>query len=93
MADDRQAMGGEAGLNRDMWTQVNMARLHSPGGGVEFHPGHGDWITILRQAGFTIEALHELYGPPGATDHPYYNLATAAWAQRWPAEELWATRL
>lgn len=73
--------------------QREVARLHSPGGGVEFHPGHGDWITILRQAGFTIEALHELYAPPGATDHPYYNLATAVWAQRWPAEELWATRL
>ena len=70
-----------------------VGRLHSPGGGVEFHPGHGDWISILRQAGFTIEALHELHAPPGATDHPYYNLATAAWAQRWPAEELWATRL
>lgn len=73
--------------------QREVGRLHSPGGGVEFHPGHGDWITILRQAGFTIEALHELYPPPGATDHPYYNLATAVWAQRWPAEELWATRL
>ncbi len=73
--------------------QREVARLRSPGGGVEFHPSHGDWITILREAGFSIEAPHELHAPPGATDHPYYNLATAAWAQQWPAGELWAVRL
>jgi len=73
--------------------QREVARLHSPGGGVEFHPGHGEWITILRTAGFTIEALHELYAPPDASNHPYYNLATASWGQQWPAEELWAARL
>lgn len=70
-----------------------VARMFSPGGGVEFHPSHEDWITILREAGFTVEALHELYAPPDAADHPYYQLATANWAQRWPAEELWAARL
>ncbi|HUY44684.1 MAG TPA: hypothetical protein VMV92_03000 [Streptosporangiaceae bacterium] len=58
-----------------------------------FTPGHGDWITILHEADLTIEALHELYAPPDTTDHPYYNLATAAWGQQWPAEELWAARL
>lgn len=73
--------------------QREVGCLHSPGGGVEFHPSHGDWITILNRAGFTIEALHELYAPPGATDHSFYTLATAAWAQQWPAEELWAARL
>ena len=64
-------------------------RLNMPSG-VAFIDGI---IGILREAGFTIEALHELYAPPGATDHPYYHLATASWAQQWPAEELWAARL
>jgi ubiquinone/menaquinone biosynthesis C-methylase UbiE len=73
--------------------QRKVARINSAGGGVEFHPGHGEWITILRTAGFTVEALYELYAPPGASNHPYYNLATAAWGQQWPAEEIWSARL
>jgi SAM-dependent methyltransferase len=73
--------------------QREVSRLHFLGAGVEFHPGHGEWITILREAGFTIEALHELYAPPGATGHPCDHLVTAAWAQQWPAEEAWAARL
>jgi len=68
-------------------------RLPSPGGGVEFHPDHGTWISILRTAGFTVDALHEVYAPPGADTHPYYQLATAEWAQRWPVEEIWVTHL
>jgi hypothetical protein len=57
-----------------------VARLHSPSGGVEFHPSHGGWIIILHEAGFTIEALRELYASPGAADYSYCNLDTAAWA-------------
>ncbi len=68
-------------------------RRQAGNGGVEFHPGHGDWIGILRAAGFTIDGLHELYSPPGAETHPYYQLATAEWAQRWPVEELWVAHL
>ena len=60
---------------------------------MQFHPGHGDWIKALRTAGFTIETLLELYAPPGASNHPYYDFVTASWAQQWPAEELWAARL
>jgi SAM-dependent methyltransferase len=68
-------------------------RLQPPGGGVEFHPAHSAWIQILCAAGFMVEALHELYAPPGATNHPYYQLATAEWAQQWPVEEIWTARL
>jgi hypothetical protein len=67
--------------------------LPSPGGGVEFHPGYGEWISILRTAGFTVDALHEVYAPPGADTHPYYRLATADWARQWPVEEIWVTHL
>lgn len=63
------------------------------GGGVEFHPSHGDWIRLLRRSGFAAEALHEIYAPVGATDHPFYEIVSVDWATRWPAEELWvATR-
>jgi SAM-dependent methyltransferase len=73
--------------------QRSVYRVQWPGGGVEFHPGHGRWIRILRDNGFQVEALHELFAPGGATDHTYYDIATADWARRWPAEDLWAARL
>lgn len=60
-----------------------------PGGGTEHHPGHGDWVRLLRSAGFAIEALQELYPPPDAPTHEYYDIVTSDWAQRWPAEDLW----
>jgi hypothetical protein len=60
---------------------------------VEFHPSHGQWIMILRKAGFVVDALHELYAPLAARTHLCYGLASAWWASRWPAEELWAAHL
>jgi hypothetical protein len=69
-----------------------MNRVRWPGGGIEFHPGHGDWIRILRSNGFVIDALHELHAPPDAKSHEYYDIASAAWAERWPAEDLWSAR-
>ena len=62
-------------------------RMATPRGGIQFHPGHGEWIKILRDSGFIIDALHELYAPPDAPDHPYYALASAEWARQWRAEE------
>ena len=41
-------------------------RLATPRGGIQFHPGHGEWIKILRGNGFVIDALHELYASPDA---------------------------
>ena len=68
-------------------------RVHWPGGGIEFHPSHGDWVRLLRRSGFVVEALHEIYAPPGSGDHPFYEIVSREWAARWPAEELWvATR-
>jgi SAM-dependent methyltransferase len=60
--------------------------------GVEYHPSHGDWIAVLRSHGFTIEALHELTAPDAAPDPAFYEIAGAAWARRWPAEDLWVAR-
>jgi SAM-dependent methyltransferase len=73
--------------------QRDVRRVSWDGGGVEHHPSHGDWIAVLRAHGFVVEALHELYAPDDARDHDYYGIATADWAARWPAEELWLARL
>lgn len=73
--------------------QRDVRRVEWPGGGVEHHPSHGDWIAVLTSHGFAVEALHELYAHGDASDHEYYDIATAEWASRWPAEELWVARL
>jgi SAM-dependent methyltransferase len=61
-------------------------------GGVEFHLAHGDWIALLRGAGFDVERLVELQAPAEAADHPYYDFVGAEWARQWPAEEIWVAR-
>jgi SAM-dependent methyltransferase len=60
--------------------------------GVEFFRSHGEWIDLLHASGFDVERLVELYAPTGARTHEYYGAATAEWASKWPAEDLWATR-
>ena len=68
-------------------------RVRWPGGGIEFHPSHGDWVRLMRGSGFVVEAMHEIYAPPDTGDHPFYEIVSSAWAAKWPAEELWvATR-
>jgi len=68
-------------------------RVHWPGGGIEFHPSHGDWLRLLRDSGFVVDALREIYAPPDCEDHRFYEIVSGAWAAKWPAEELWvATR-
>jgi SAM-dependent methyltransferase len=59
---------------------------------VEFQPSHGDWIRLLRENGFEVEALVELYAAAGAIDHEYYP-TNVEWAKKWPFEELWRARL
>ena len=76
-----------------MRPQRGIGRVRWPGGGTEFHPGHGEWIRILSSNGFVVEALHELYAPATAATHDYYDIATAEWAMQWPVEDLWAARL
>jgi SAM-dependent methyltransferase len=86
------AEGGYAG-DRLLRPQRDLFPVSWPGGGTEFHPGHGDWIRALRSAGFVVDALHELTAPDGARTHEYYDIVTAEWAGRWPAEDIWAAHL
>jgi SAM-dependent methyltransferase len=71
------------GLGRVEWTDDD---------GVEFHLAHGDWIRLLRECGFVVERLVEFEAPAAARDHPHYDVVSAAWARRWPAEEIWVAR-
>jgi SAM-dependent methyltransferase len=82
------AEGGVAG-DRLLRPQRDLARITWPGGGVEHHPGHGDWVRELRAAGFVIDALYELHPPAGSSTPVYYDIVTAEWAERWPAEDVW----
>jgi SAM-dependent methyltransferase len=73
--------------------QLNLHRIEWPDTGeVEFQLGHGDWIDLLRANAFEIERLVELFAPPDAETHAYYDDVTADWAHKWPAEEIWAAR-
>jgi SAM-dependent methyltransferase len=57
---------------------------------VDFHLLPGEWIRLLREHGFEIEALKELYPAQDATTrYPYVPLA---WARKWPSEEVWFAR-
>jgi SAM-dependent methyltransferase len=77
-------------LHRPMF---GMYRFEWPGEtGVEFHLPHGEWIRLLREHGFEVEALYELQAPDAAGDHTYYDYVSAEWARQWPAEEIWAAR-
>jgi SAM-dependent methyltransferase len=75
-------------------SQFDLGRIEWPADddGVEFHLAHGEWIRILRANGFEILALHEGQAPADAEDHEYYDFMPAAWARRWPAEEIWVAR-
>jgi ubiquinone/menaquinone biosynthesis C-methylase UbiE len=57
--------------------------------GAEFHLSHGDWIRVLRDNAFRLDALHELQAPEDARTHEYYYVIPADWARQWPGEDLW----
>jgi SAM-dependent methyltransferase len=59
--------------------------------GTDFHQAHGARIELLRDTGFEVEALHELYAPGGPEDELRFY-ARRGWAQRWPSEEVWVAR-
>ena len=80
--------GGVAG-DRLLRGQRDVARVVWPGGGIEHHPSHSDWIHLLRANSFEIDALHELFPPVDADTPSFYDIVTGDWATRWPAEDAW----
>jgi SAM-dependent methyltransferase len=58
----------------------------------EFALGHGEMFRLLQAQGFTVVDLIELYAPPDVVDHSYHSYVPAAWATKWPAEDIWRAR-
>jgi SAM-dependent methyltransferase len=84
------AENGRAG-DRLLRPAFGMRRIEWPDDpGVEFHLAHGDWIRVLRGAGFDIEDLIEVRPPESATTA--YDYVTLEWARQWPCEEIWRAR-
>jgi hypothetical protein len=84
--------GRGAADDRLLRSQRGITRMEWPGEeGVEFHLAHGEWIALLRSAGFAVEALHELYAPEGAAP-TRFDWVTPEWARSWPYEEIWVAR-
>ena len=59
-------------------------------GSVEFHPGFGELVRILRRHGLLLDDVLEVFAPEGATTR--YEWAAVEWARRWPSEEIWKAR-
>jgi SAM-dependent methyltransferase len=80
-----QLVRPQKGLYRLEW--------HDEDPGVEFHPPTSEMFRILREMRFELLDFRELYAPDDAVDHEYYHYVPAAWAKRWPDEEIWRLRL
>ena len=72
----------QRGLNRIDWEDD---------GTTEFQLGHGDLFKLLRESGFDVLDLIELYAPAEAEDASFYQ-SDAEWAKKWPWEEIWKAR-
>jgi SAM-dependent methyltransferase len=57
----------------------------------EFQLGHGDLFKLLRETGFDVLDLIEIFAPQDAENHAYYH-SNAEWARKWPWEEVWRAR-
>jgi SAM-dependent methyltransferase len=72
--------------------QLGLGRIEWPDpDGTDFHQPHGERLKLLRDTGFDVEALHELYAPEGPAGEVRYYMPRG-WAQRWPCEEVWVAR-
>ena len=73
--------------------QRGMGRLEWPGElGGEWQLPHAELFGVLRRTGFEVTGLYELYARDDAVDHAYYDTFSAAWARKWPAEEIWVAK-
>ena len=80
---------GPAGISL-VRQQAGLSRLDNAGGGVTFALPHGPLIRLLRDSGFVVEDLLEVW--PGENPVTDFDYVDAEWARRWPAEEVWKAR-
>jgi SAM-dependent methyltransferase len=76
----------QKGIHRFDWKD------EESGDSTDFHISGSELFRLLRDTGFEVLDFRELYAPVDAVDHPYYKWTPAAWAKRWPAEEIWRAR-
>jgi len=72
----------QRGLHRIDWEDENTT---------EFQLGHGDLFALLKDSGFEVLDLVELFAPADAEEAVYYH-SNAEWAKKWPWEEIWKAR-
>jgi SAM-dependent methyltransferase len=83
---------GEPATNTLLRPAFGLRRIEWPhDASVEFHLTHAEWIRVLRDAGFEIEALLEVKPPADATSS--WDFVTLDWARKWPCEEVWKVRM
>jgi ubiquinone/menaquinone biosynthesis C-methylase UbiE len=75
----------QKGMHRFDWTAEGLPST-------EFHISASLLFQLLRDTGLEVIDFRELFAPAGATDHSFYSYVPVAWAQRWPAEEIWRAR-
>jgi ubiquinone/menaquinone biosynthesis C-methylase UbiE len=68
-----------------------MHRIDEEWGAVAFQLPYGEWIRLLRAAGFELEALVELRPSEDATT-TYAGWVPLQWARQWPSENVWKAR-
>ena len=62
-------------------------------GETEFQLGHGDLIRLLRNSGFELLDMVEIFASADAVSHPFYGeYMSVEWGQKWPSEEMWRAR-
>jgi SAM-dependent methyltransferase len=77
---------------RLLFPQRGLGRIEWPDpDGTDFHQPYGERIALLRDTGFEVEALHELYAPDGDPDELRFFIKRG-WAQKWPCEVVWVAR-
>jgi SAM-dependent methyltransferase len=72
------------GLHRLDWTECEI----DPGG-VTWNLTISGWLRLFRETGFEVLDYFELQAPEGSADQPP---VPGAWAERWPAEQVWKLR-
>lgn len=72
-------------MHRIDWTDAE----HDPGG-VEFALGVADWFALFARVGFQVEGYLEPRPGPDAPESAFF--VDAAWARRYPSEQVWKLR-
>ena len=71
--------------------QFGLHRVEYDTESVEFHLSAGPMIRLLRENGFEIEDLIEVW-PPADAAPTRFDYITLEWSIRWPSEEIWPAR-